>query len=89
VNLDGKQYSAFGDSGVKALWGEVGVEAAFAEVAQADEVTRRAIDAPTGYYVVSADSEVPFTVRVFDSAGELLAEIEEVAGWDDDPPWLA
>jgi hypothetical protein len=51
-------------------------------------VTRRAVEAPTGHYVVSADFHRAFTVRVFDGAGDLLREIEEGADFVDLPPWM-
>jgi hypothetical protein len=76
-----------GDHGVKALWGQLGSDAAFAEVEQSGQVIQQHIEAPTGFAVFSAEYDLPFTVRVFDSGGELLAEIDEAAGWDDDPPW--
>jgi hypothetical protein len=83
VCLDGKQESRSGEQGCTALWGEVGADAAVAEVEQSGTVTRRRVQAPTGFFVVSAEAGVPFTVRVFDSAGELLAEIAD----DATPPW--
>ena len=86
VRLDGMQVGAAGGTGVKALWGEVGAAAAVAEVAQFGEVTRRPVEATAGLYVVSAALEAPFTVRVLDDRGVVLAEIAEQAGWPDDGP---
>jgi len=84
VQLDGKL--AGGE--VVALWGEVGVDAAFAEVEQDGVLTRRPVEAPTGHYVVSADFDRPFTVRVFDAGGALLSQREESAGSVFLPPWM-
>ncbi len=58
-----------------------------AEVAQFGEVTRRPVEAPAGFYVVSAALEAPFTVRVLDARGAVLAEITERAGFPDVPRW--
>jgi hypothetical protein len=85
VSLGGMYSSGVGGRGAKTLWGEVGTDAAVAEVAQDGVVTRRHVHAPTGAFVVSGKLEQPFTVRIFDAAGELLAEIEEPAGFDDTP----
>jgi hypothetical protein len=82
VDLHGMNCGGVGDSGSKALWGEVGTDAAFTEVIQAGCVTRRRVEAPTGAFVVSAEYEHPFTVRVLDSRENLLAEVWEPAGSD-------
>ena len=87
VRLDGMQGADLGGAGVKALWGELGTAAAVAEVVQFGEVARRPVEAPAGLYVVSAALEAPFTVRVLDAHGVVLAEIAEQAGWPDDGPW--
>jgi hypothetical protein len=88
VDLGGRQGTWVGERGCKALWGDVGSEASVAEVEQSGQVTRRPIEAPTGLYVVSAEHDEPFTVRIFDAVGELLAQVEEKAGFDDLPPWF-
>ena len=86
VRLDGMQVSGSAHSGVAARWGEVGADAAVAEVEQFGEVTRRPVEAPAGLYVVSAALEAPFTVRVFDAHGAVLAEMAEEGGF---PEWAA
>jgi hypothetical protein len=53
VDLSGT-VAAGGERGCKALWGEVGVSAAVAEVEQAGRVTRRPVEAPIGAFVVCA-----------------------------------
>ncbi len=75
------------ERGCKALWGDVGAAASIAEVSQAGQVTRRPIEAPLGAIVVCGDSGQPLTVRIMDSRGELLAEVNEPAGFEE-PPWL-
>ncbi len=74
--------------GCKALWDEVGTAAAVAEAHQAGTVTRRTIEAPVGAFVVCAGYAQPLTVRILDQWGELLAEIEEPAGFEGGPPDL-
>ena len=82
VRLDGNVCSWWSpdDDGRKALHGQVGADAAVAEVEQFGEVTRRTIEAPMGLFVVCVVADAPCTVRVLDRDGELLAEIEEPAG---------
>jgi hypothetical protein len=75
------QCGSSGERGCKALWGVVGVEAAVAEVHQAGRVTRRVIEAPVGLVVVSGEYSQPMTVRVLTKAGNVLARIEEPAGY--------
>lgn len=65
------------ERGCKALWGLVGTEAAVAKVEQAGSVTRWPVEAPVGVFVVCADYAQPFTIRLLDSRGEVLAQIEE------------
>jgi hypothetical protein len=74
------------ERGCTALFGAVGVDAVTAEVLQAGEVTRRPVEAPVGLLVVCADSRSPFTVRVLDADGRLLAEVDQAAGFDDVTP---
>lgn len=81
ANLHGMNSASIGDRGCKALWGEVGTEAAFAEVIQSDQVTRRAVQAPTGAYVVCGEYDHPFTVRILNSQDVPLAEVEEPVGF--------
>jgi hypothetical protein len=83
VDLSGT-VAAGGERGCKALWGEVGVSAAVAEVEQAGRVTRRPVEAPIGAFVMCADLAHPFTVRVMDADGRLLATVEEPAGFADE-----
>jgi hypothetical protein len=64
-----------------ALWGEVGQDAAVAEIEQRGVVTRAAIVAPVGAVVFCADGRFPFEVRVYDRAGELLGAVSEPAFW--------
>jgi hypothetical protein len=82
VRIDGNvcDWSTPGDDGRKALYGQVGADAAVAEVEQLGEITRRAVEAPTGRFVVCVVADAPATVRILDRHGELLAEIEEPAG---------
>jgi hypothetical protein len=68
--------------GCKALEGVVGTDAAILEVVQAGEVTRRPVEAPIGAIVVCADYAQPFTVRIRDTQGGLLTEVDEPAGFD-------
>lgn len=82
VNLGGMNSGAVGDRGCKALWGTVGTEAVMAEVRQAGQVTRRPVEAPVGAFVVCGDYAEPFTVRVLNAHGDVLAEVEEPAGFD-------
>jgi hypothetical protein len=42
------------------------------------------VEAPIGAFVVCADYAEPVTVRLLDARGELLAEIDEPAGFDDE-----
>ena len=79
------QGTELGGTGITALWGEVGSEAAVAEVEQFGEMTRRPVEAPAGLYVVSAALEAPFTVRVLDADGLVLAEISGRGGFPDLP----
>jgi hypothetical protein len=60
--------------GCTALHGAVGIDAAIAEVEQDGLVTTREIDAPVGAIVVCAESDKPFTVRVYAVEGRLLHE---------------
>ena len=62
-----------------ALYGEVGVDAAEAEVEQHGVVTRRPVEAPTGAFVVCAEGGAPFTVRVYAAGGGLVHEHHEPA----------
>jgi hypothetical protein len=87
VNLGGMNSGSHGIVGCKALSGEVGADAAIAEVHQAGRVTRRAVEAPVGAFVVCGEYNEPFTVRVVNADGDLLAEIEESAGTECGPPW--
>ena len=87
VELDGTISVWSQDRGCKALWGSVGTDAAIAEVIQADQVTRRPVEAPVGAFVVCADYAEAFIVRILDAQGELLVEVEEPAGSDEEPPW--
>ena len=82
VALDGLQWGGnpSGGPGVKAIWGELGTEAAVIEVRQGGRLTRRPVEAPIGLLVVSAHLAHPFTARVLDPRGQLLAEIERPAG---------
>lgn len=73
--------------GCKALWGSVGTEAVMAEVRQASQLTRRPVEAPVGAFVVCGEYAKPFTVRVLNAHGDVLAEVEEPAGFDDESPW--
>jgi hypothetical protein len=85
VKLDGVNGGRVGLRGCKALWGEVGTGAAIAEVIQAGQVTRRPVQAPIGLQVVCGYYGQPFTVRVLNAEGQLLAQIEEQAGFDEGP----
>jgi hypothetical protein len=49
-------------------------------VIRGGRVTRRPVEAPTGAFVVCAEVTQPFTVRVLNAHGDVLAEIEEQAG---------
>jgi hypothetical protein len=80
VDLSAMNGGSMGDRGCKALSGVVGVEAASAEVIQGGRVTRRPVEAPNGAFVVCAEVTQPFTVRVLNAHGDVLAEIEERAG---------
>ena len=82
VRVDGNvcNWSSSDDDGRKALHGEVGADAAVVEVEQSREVVRRAIEAPTGRFVVCVVADAPCTVRFLDRDGGLLAEIEEPGG---------
>lgn len=82
VRLDGSTCSWWtpDDDGRKALYGQVGSDAAVAEVEQLGEVTRRAVEAPTGRFVVCVVADTPATIRFLDRHGALLAEVEEPAG---------
>jgi hypothetical protein len=80
ANLHGMNSGSVGDRGCKGLWGEVGTEAAFAEVIQSGTVTRRAVQAPISAFVVGGEYEKPFIVRVLNSHDAPLAEVEEPAG---------
>jgi hypothetical protein len=82
VRVDGNvcNWWSSDDDGRKAIHGEAGADAAIAEVHQLGEVTRRALEAPTGRFVVCVVADAPCTVRVLDRDGALLAEIEEPAG---------
>jgi hypothetical protein len=80
VDLGGMNGGSNGFVGCKALSGEVGTDAATAEVNQAGQITRRAVEAPVGLFVVCGEYYEPFTVRVMNADGDLLAEIEESAG---------
>ncbi len=68
------------DDGRKAFVGEVGADAALAEVEQFGELTRRTIDAPVGLFVICVVADAPCTVRILDGHGDLLTQIEEPAG---------
>lgn len=89
VDLHGANGGWVQTRGCKALWGEVGTAAAVAEVEQAGSVTRHPVVAPVGAFVVCADYAQPLTVRILDQRGELLAEIEDPAGFEGDSPDLA
>lgn len=82
VALDGVTAGSADETGVTALYGEVGTAASVIEVHQAGRVTRRPVSAPIGLQVVCAHVAEPFTVRVLDDRGEPLAAIEHPAGWD-------
>jgi hypothetical protein len=86
VDLNGMNHGSMGSRGCTALWGEVGVDAAMAEVVQAGRVTRRVVEAPVGAIVVCGESAEPFTVRILNADGDVLAEIEEASALDDEPP---
>ena len=68
-------------AGCLALSGEVGSAAAVIEAVQAEEVSRRPIEAPTGLIVVCGDSTKPFTVRILGADGMVLAEIDAHVAW--------
>jgi hypothetical protein len=80
VGLTGMNAGTYNDRGCKALWGQVGTDAAVAEVDQAGQTTGRALDAPVGLAVVSGEYFQPMTVRVLDAAGNVLALLDEPAG---------
>jgi hypothetical protein len=86
VDLGGMNSGVVGDRGCKALWGSVGTEAVMAEVRQAGQVTRRPVESPVGAFVVSGEYTEPFTVRVLNAQGDVLAEVEEPAGFADESP---
>jgi hypothetical protein len=82
VNLSGMTGGRSGDRGCKALWGQVGTGAAFAEVMQAGQVVRRAVEAPIGAFVACGEYHHPFTVRILSSQNALLAEVAEPPGFE-------
>jgi hypothetical protein len=62
-----------------ALYGELGIDAMLAEVEQEGAVTRRQAQAPIGAFVVCAESDKPFTLRVYTEEGQLLHEQHQPA----------
>jgi hypothetical protein len=82
AELGGMNSNSINEGGCKALWGIVGVDAAVAEVHQASRITRREIEAPVGAVVVSGKYSQPMTVRILTEAGDVLAVIEEPAGFE-------
>ena len=74
------------EGGCKALWGSIGTCASVAEVTQDAQGTRRSVEVSVGALVVYADYALPVTIRVCDAYGELLDEIQEPSGFDDEPP---
>lgn len=81
VELNGMNGGSAGERGCKALWGEIGTDVAILEVAQGGQVTRRPAEAPVGIQVVCGQHSAPLAVRVLNSRDELMAQIDEEAGW--------
>ena len=87
VDLGGMNSGVVGDRGCRALWGSVGIEAVMAEVMQAGHVTRRPVEAPVGAFVVCGEYTEPFTARVWNARGDVLAEVRAPARFDDESLW--
>jgi hypothetical protein len=75
ADLTGLVASLVDSDGCVAMWGEVGSAAATLEVEQGGEVSRRPVEAPLGWVVVSGEAGSPFTARVRDGSGVVLTEM--------------
>jgi hypothetical protein len=77
ADLDAAYVGVYGMAsagGCTALYGELGIDAALAEIEQEGAITRPQVEAPIGAFVACAESDQPFTLRVYTADRELLHE---------------